>query len=511
MQPLNDHPTFPNLELIATEIHQNKRRWLFIGMYKRPSQGDREFTNRLSSIIDYYSPKYENLILIGDFNLSIENQHFDALIQAYNLNNLISKPTCFQPNTPTSIDLILTNKKDLFKLSNTFETGISDHHKLVSTMLKSGSFKGIPKIKIYRSYKNFELGNFDRILKDKLEKLTNHSYTEFEKVFLKELNKHAPLKKKVLRHNNNDFMTKELRKEIMLRSKLRNRFNKERNHINWCNYKRQRNYCLSILRKSKKEYFNRLSMKQVSDNKLFWKSVKSFFNDKGSSFSKITLVEENNIISDEEEIANITNNYFINVTKTLNLKKQLGLVRSGINEFENHISIKMIHEKYPEILPESFKFQFLSNNEVKKEIENLDTKKSSTYGSIPATILKQCVNAYLSHLTNSINYSIQHSNFPQELKLSEVIPVYKKLDPLQKENYRPVSLLPHVSKIFEKIIHKQISNYMTDKLAHSITGFRKSHGTQNSLVVMLEKWKRHLIRENTSQHYLWISQKPLVQ
>ena len=86
----------------------------------------------------------------------------------------------------------------------------------------------------------------------------------------------------------------------------------------------------------------------------------------------------------------------------------------------------MIHEKYPEILPESFKFQFVSNNELKKEIENLDTKKSSTYSFIPATILKQCVNAYLLHLTNSINCSIQHSSFPQELKLSEVIPVHKK-------------------------------------------------------------------------------------
>ena len=70
---LNDRPTFPNLELIAIEIRQNKRRWLFIGIYKLPSQSDKEFTNRLSSIIDYYSPIYENLILITDFNLSIEN------------------------------------------------------------------------------------------------------------------------------------------------------------------------------------------------------------------------------------------------------------------------------------------------------------------------------------------------------------------------------------------------------------------------------------------------------
>ena len=73
-RPLNGYPSFPNLELIAIEIHRNKRRWHFIGMYKPPSQSDNEFTNRLSLIIDYYSPKYENLILIRDFNLSTENQ-----------------------------------------------------------------------------------------------------------------------------------------------------------------------------------------------------------------------------------------------------------------------------------------------------------------------------------------------------------------------------------------------------------------------------------------------------
>ena len=92
-------------------------------------------------------------------------------------------------------------------------------------------------------------------------------------------------------------------------------------------------------------------------------------------------MEENNIVSDVEEIANIMNNYFINVRKTLNLKKEPSVGRSGVKEFENYYRIKMIHEKYPEIIPESFKLQFLYNNEVEKEIENLDTKKSSTYGS----------------------------------------------------------------------------------------------------------------------------------
>ena len=132
------------MELIAIKIHQNKRRWLFINTYKPLSQSDNEFTNRLSLIIDYYSPKYENPIFIGNFNLSTENQHLDALIQAHNLNNLINKPTCFHEN-------------NFFNLSNTFETGISDHHKLFSTILKLESFKETPKIKIYRLDKKFEL------------------------------------------------------------------------------------------------------------------------------------------------------------------------------------------------------------------------------------------------------------------------------------------------------------------------------------------------------------------
>ena len=85
------------------------------------------------------------------------------------------------------------------------------------------------------------------------------------------------------------------KKEVMLRSKLKNKFNKKRNHINRCNYKRHRNGCFSIIRETKKKYFNSLNVRQVSDNKLFWKSVKPLVSDKGSNSSKIILEEENNI------------------------------------------------------------------------------------------------------------------------------------------------------------------------------------------------------------------------
>ena len=110
---------------------------------------------------------------------------------------------------------------------------------------------------------------------------------------------------------------------------------------------------------------------------------------------------------------------------------------------------------------------------------------------IPATILKQSVETYLPFLTKAINLAITEFEFPDKLKKSEVIPLYKRQDPLKKENYRPISLLSHVSKVFERILYAQINNYMQNKLSKYVTGFRKSHGTQHSLMIMLEKWKMY--------------------
>ena len=78
---------------------------------------------------------------------------------------------------------------------------------------------------------------------------------------------------------------------------------------------------------------------------------------------------------------------------------------------------------------------------------------------------------------------------PDELKAAEVTPIFNKNDDLYKENYKPVSVLPHVSQVFEKIMYIQIENIMEGKLSKLRTGFRKTHSTQHCLVNMLQKWK----------------------
>ena len=135
----------------------------------------------------------------------------------------------------------------------------------------------------------------------------------------------------------------------------------------------------------------------------------------------------------------------------------------------------------------TFEFAEVSQDEVKKEVLHLNVKKSST--TIPATILKQSIEIHLLFLKNSIYYAIKNDEFPDKLKNSKVIPLYKKEDPLKKENYQPVSLLPHVSKVSERVIYKQINSHMDKKFSKYNTGFRKAHGTQHFIITMLEQWK----------------------
>ena len=147
-------------------------------------------------------------------------------------------------------------------------------------------------------------------------------------------------------------MTKELRKAIMLRSKQKNIFNKDKTHFNWQKYKHQRNFCLNLLRKTKTQYFVKLNVKDVADNKLLWKKVKSHFSGKGSNSTKTTLVEKDMIITDEKQIANITNEHFVSITKKVSLKPSISSKDSDSHFFHNHISIKKIKEIYPEIVRE---------------------------------------------------------------------------------------------------------------------------------------------------------------
>ena len=145
---------------------------------------------------------------------------------------------------------------------------------------------------------------------------------------------------KVIRFNNNVFMSKELRKEIMKRSKLRNKLNRNRNPENWCNFKFQRKHCVNFLRKTKKQYYENSSVKNVMDNQTSWKMGKPYSSEMGSNPRQITLLENDAILTDDKDIAETMNNFFKNITKNLNLKpyedSSLTDINSITSNFDNH-------------------------------------------------------------------------------------------------------------------------------------------------------------------------------
>ena len=186
-----------NFEIIFPEITLRNRKWLLIGLYKPPGQ-KKGFLENLNSVLNKYISKYENIILIGDFNSSVENKRLADFTTLFNPESLIRSPTCFQSSKPACIDLILTNKKELFKNSQTFEVGISDHHLLTLTSMRIQFIKGNPsnpKVKFYRDFKSFNLESFNNDLDGLLKAENNMNYSTFQKIFLQVLHTHALVKK----------------------------------------------------------------------------------------------------------------------------------------------------------------------------------------------------------------------------------------------------------------------------------------------------------------------------
>ena len=125
-------------------------------------------------------------------------------------------------------------------------------------------------------------------------------------------------------------------------------------------------------------------------------------------------------------------------------------------------------------------------------MQSLDTKKAVGIDGIPPLILKLSSCIITKPLTKIINLCIKESTFPSLAKIASILPIFKKDDRSNKKNYRPISILSSISKIFGKIIHKQILEYIEHKLSPYISAYRQGHSTQHVLIRLIEEWKQAL-------------------
>ena len=134
-------------------------------------------------------------------------------------------------------------------------------------------------------------------------------------------------------------------------------------------------------------------------------------------------------------------------------------------------------------------------------VYDIDLSKATATQNIPTRIFKENIDLYIDVNAKIFNEGTKECIFPSRLKLGDITPAHKKGDVIDKRNYRPISLLPAISKVFEKLYAAQISNYMENYFSKYLCGFRKGLSTQYCLLHMIELWKGRLITESVAVFY----------
>ena len=443
------------------------------------------------------------VVFIGDFNVNMlkENILKDCL-DLNGLKNLVSDVTCVK-GTPSIIDLIITNKPKRFNQTVCADTGLSDFHNIVCTSTKFHIQKLKPVTIQYRSYKNFN----EDLFKHDLDRIPYHVsdifddvndiYWFWNKLTLDVINEHAPSKIKKVKGKRVPYMNGNLRRAINVKNMLKRKYEKIKNSVNWNKYRNQRNVVNRLRKTSINNYVQDKCNIKGSNNKDFWNVIKPFISNKSRSYcNNIILSIDDNVYTDPAVISSKFNYYFTNIAKGIGTDDRFGTddsTFSCIEEKKSHTSISRIKNLMnSKQIDYEFSFSKVNAELVQKHINQLKSKKATGYDMIPPNLVKLGSNILSQSICNIINMSIENGLFPDALKCAQISPIYKKDSTLEITNYRPVCVLPCISKVFERIIVNQLSEYFENIFNNVVSGFRKKHSCETVLLHMVENIKEYL-------------------
>ena len=229
---------------MCVELNSRKKKWLTHCIYNPHKNFISSLLNEMGKNIGKYSSNYDNFILLGDFNCEPSEQPSEDFFHIFSCRNLIKEKRCFKnPQNPSCIDLILTNRSKSFQDSTVIETSLSDFHKISLKVMKVFYKKQKPNIITYRSYKHFDneafLTDIQNHLSEEYDQNPDLTFSTFKRSIYNILELHAPLKKGYVRANQGSFINEKISKEIMERSCLRNKFLNSKSDIDRKAYNKQ--------------------------------------------------------------------------------------------------------------------------------------------------------------------------------------------------------------------------------------------------------------------------------
>lgn len=443
-----------------------------VGVIYRPPHGNTgEFFEMFENSLSVTIPMVDEVISAGDININLlidnnETREFNNILDSYGLTQIIDQPTRISRTGVSLIDIFLTSD-----IETLLTTDVQDMHDVTDHCLIIAEFRYMlekipPKMITYRDFKNFNYQHFLNTLEsidfneifeiinlnDKINFLTSKIINVFDL--------HAPLRTVRVTKPKAEWLTDPLKIMIRERQKLLSKFKKSKSATDWQAYKHMRNYTTLSIREEKKAYIRYIH--GTNDSKKLWSTLRSL---------NVTHKKKGYEIPNQLKSPENLNNHFLNCGN-IQMKNNVDL-KKFYSENTHHV----IENK------ENFKFNTVTEEEIYKVINSL---KSNAVGSdgISLRMIKLCVPYILPYIKHVINFSLTSSIFPHSWKAAVVHPIGKIPHPESNNDIRPISILPVLSKIAEKIIEHQIKNYIDQHKMFPVSqsGYRSRHSTTTALL-----------------------------
>ena len=492
-------------EYLCIEISQKApypQKYVIVNVYRPPNEIVDKFNifvNEFDMFLNNLSKMNRSTYICADFNIDLLRIHkkhnyrnfFDTVLSA-GFHPKITLPTRITDTSNTLIDNILVNVIDDRHISGIMINKISDHQPIFTCNNKL--FEQVDmtqyieiETKSENSQKRFieHLKNIN--IMNKLNMDINSDINDNYKVFCKLLqsskSEHMPIKSvkfNKYKHKKNKWISKGIIKSIEIKDKLYKLMiqhtidDVEAHQYIKNTFNIYRNMLKKLIRQAKRLYYIATFARFKHNIKQTWKIIKETLNRSKRDALPNRFLVGGQYIDDPKEIANAFNSYFINIGPSV----------------ASHIVTDVSYKDYlSENHTTTIKMKFVKEEAVDSIINKLKNKTSRGIDGISNQILKIAKAELLRPITFLVNQMIHTGTYPQQLKIAKVTPIFKANDKEQFSNYRPISLLPSISKIFESVIYQQLMKYLLENklLSSQQYGFRANHSTELAALNLIDR------------------------
>ncbi|RUA05525.1 MAG: hypothetical protein DSY43_04445 [Gammaproteobacteria bacterium] len=485
---LRDDLGSTNLECLTIEITNPRSRPFLVSTWYRPPQSPLDLFSSFEELIDKIDAENKDFFLLGDLNCNLlpgiadnNSLHLRNIIDVYGLSQLITEPTRITQRSKTLIDLCLTNSPQMVSNSGVIHVGISDHSLIYLTRKMRYTRSGVHKTSEMRQLKNFNIDHFLHDLRHQkwdsvcITNDPNEMWDAWKHLLMSVIDKHAPLRTKRISNIKSPWLTSCVIRKIRRRDFLKQKHTKTNNPTVWEQFRKARNDVNNSIKRAKHRYFTKNLDANKKDPKKTWKFINELLNRRCKSTIVSELKIGDQIVSSPADIAEEFNSHFTNI----GLQLASEIPESVIDPLS-----------YLQPINKTFSFKTVDDQVILKLLKTIDGKKATGLDNIPCKLLKIAADIVAPSLTRVFNQSIATGVFPIDWKLARVTPIFKKGSKSDLNNYRPISVLPVVAKIFEKVIYDQLYTYLNSNnlLANCQSGFRSLHSTLTALLEATNDW-----------------------